>query len=181
MKGRVLRVLPLLVMAISVIVICLLVTRPASTFIETNLAGQAPTILAAIATVMGVVIAITAALYAKMQVDLSREAAVKALYREQLRLTFDNPGLESWEAYTAAKAKRSAAADIDLKYKWFISHLLFSLEEILFVKPDDRIWRAVAKTQIGRHREYFLIPEVFERVRRHYSPQVLALVEEVRA
>jgi hypothetical protein len=75
-----------------------------------------------------------------------REATAKSLYRDYLKLAFENPTL----AIPGSENKKLIEQD---DYRWFVSILLNACDEILYCIDDD-IWRTVVATELRYHTLY---------------------------
>ena len=158
-----------------------LLVEPASLLRGAN--HDAAQVLAGVATALGVMIAIVAAAYAKGQVDANREAAAKSIYREYLSAAFANAEYSSDESFDAfLRQPHDPPLNrpiINEKRRWYVAHMLFALEEILLNKPDDPVWRAIAKRQIGYHARYIAKSGLRDRMAKLYHPLICDLVDEV--
>ncbi len=75
-----------------------------------------------------------------------REATAKDLYRDYLRLAFENPKLAVPDPEDEKLIQQE-------KYRWFASILLNACDEILYCIDDD-VWRSVIITELGYHTSY---------------------------
>jgi hypothetical protein len=118
-----------------------------------------------IATVAMGIAAVAALIYAHLQISDSRKGERRAnaneLWRETLRLAFDNPKLSDpslaladfdYEAMTIDGSKETFQ-----KYELFVDTVLNASEEILQVLPTPE-WDATVRIQLRQHREYLLSP-----------------------
>lgn len=48
----------------------------------------------------------------------------------------------------------SKLAEEEEKYRWFVSYMLFSAEQVFDAFPDDMSWQAALKDQICHHEEF---------------------------
>ncbi len=166
----------------SAVGLLVLMKDPAGAILSDSANLVAAQTIAAMATALGVLIAISAAVYTKMQIDISREAAAKSIYREYLRMAFENSQYSSWESYSSSTPKNAIEArEHDLKYRWFVAHMLFALEEILMKVSNGGIWLRVAVGQISYHIEYFDSEVMQSRLERFYAPCIQRAVALARA
>ena len=116
-----------------------------------------------LATVAMGIAAVAALIYAHLQISDSRKGEHRAnaneLWRETLRLAFDNPKLSDpslalaefdYDAMTIDGSKETFQ-----KYELFVDTVLNASEEILQVLPT-REWDASVRIQLRQHREYLL-------------------------
>ncbi len=116
-----------------------------------------------LATVAMGIAAVAALIYAHLQISDSRKGEHRAnaneLWRETLRLAFDNPKLSDpslalaeydYDAMTIDGSKETFQ-----KYELFVDTVLNASEEILQVLPT-REWDASVRIQLWQHREYLL-------------------------
>ncbi len=114
-----------------------------------------------LATVMMAAAAVVALVYAHLSITESRVAERRAnaneLWREILRLAFENPKLSD---PTLGLAKFDYAAktidgnpELFQKYEMFVDTVLNASEEILTVSPSKE-WKASVRIQLLPHRAY---------------------------
>jgi hypothetical protein len=116
-----------------------------------------------LATVAMGIAAVAALIYAHLQISDSRKGEHRAnaneLWRETLRLAFDNPKLSDpslalaeydYDAMTIDGSKETFQ-----KYELFVDTVLNASEEILQVLPTKE-WDASVRIQLWQHREYLL-------------------------
>jgi len=131
--------------------------------------------LAKVAPIFTPVVATAALLVAWRQLRLNRlnqrETTAKATWREYLKLAFEHPKLASGKVSTMSEAEYA-------HYEWFVGHLLWGVEEILFFSKRDPIWEENIRQQLLFHRHYFRSNSEFrEKELKSYSPAVQTLVE----
>ncbi len=142
-----------------------------------------------IGTLSNVVMALAAVgalVYAHLQIGEGRRAERRAdaneLWRETLRLGFENPKLSDptlnladfdYVALTIDGSKETFQ-----KYELFVDTILNASEEILDVSPT-REWRAAVRIQLKQHRAYLLSGH-FESsgYLEQYTPKFRAFMEE---
>ena len=118
---------------------------------------------ATLATVAMGIAAVAALIYAHLQIADSRKGEHRAnaneLWRETLRLAFDNPKLSN---PTLALAKFNydemtidGSKETFQKYELFVDTVLNASEEILQVLPTKE-WNAAVRIQLRQHRAYLL-------------------------
>ncbi|MEX2165427.1 MAG: hypothetical protein WD852_00155 [Methyloceanibacter sp.] len=120
---------------------------------------------ATLATIAMGAAAIVALIYAHLQISDSRKAERRAnaneLWRETLRLAFDNPKLSDPSLNTTAFDYENLTIDGDpelfQKYEMFVDTILNASEEILEGSPTPE-WNAAVRMQLKLHREYLRSP-----------------------
>jgi len=115
---------------------------------------------------------------ARRQLKLSRlsqrETTAKSTWREYLKLAFECPKL------AAGGPINSMSTDELRKYRWFVAHLLWAVEEVMFFARKDQIWRENIRLQMLNHRDYFRRDEAFQRALGGYSKDVRDLVQQAK-
>jgi len=114
-------------------------------------------------TLVMAVAAIAALIYAHLQIAESRKAEHLAnaneLWRETLRLAFDNPKLSDPTLRLADfdYDNRTIDGSVELfqKYELYVDTILNASEEILGVAPTKE-WQASVRIQLRPHRDYLL-------------------------
>jgi hypothetical protein len=109
--------------------------------------------------------AIIALIYAHVQISDGRKAERRAnaneLWRETLRLAFDNPKLSDPSLTTTAFDYENLTIDGDpelfQKYEMYVDTVLNASEEILEGLPTPE-WNAAVRMQLKLHRNYLLSP-----------------------
>jgi hypothetical protein len=114
-----------------------------------------------IGTLVMAAAAVIALIYAHLSITESRQAERRAnaneLWRETLRLAFDNPKLSDptlhltdfdYEALTIDGSK-----ELFQKYELFVDNVLYASEEILNVSPT-REWERAVQMQLRSHHAY---------------------------
>jgi len=118
-----------------------------------------------LATIVMAVAAIAALIYAHLSISESRNAERRAnaneLWRETLRLAFDNPKLSDPTLKLADfdYEERTIDGSIELfqKYELYVDTILNASEEILEVSPTKE-WDAAVRIQLKPHRDYLQTP-----------------------
>jgi hypothetical protein len=138
-------------------------------------------------TVLMAAAAVAALIYAHLQISEGRAAEHRAnaneLWRETLRLAFDNPKLSDpslkladfdYEALTVDGSKEAFQ-----KYELFVDTVLNASEEILHVLPTKE-WDAAVRIQLKQHRGYLLSPHFRNSgYLAQYTPRFRAYMDEV--
>jgi len=131
--------------------------------------------------------AVVALIYAHLQISDSRKGEHRAnaneLWRETLRLAFDNPKLSD---PTLALAEFDyVAMTIDgsketfQKYELFVDTVLNASEEILQVLPTKQ-WDAAVRIQLKQHRAYLLSSHFRSSgYLEQYTPRFRAFMDKV--
>jgi hypothetical protein len=130
--------------------------------------------------------ALAALVYAHLQIGEGRRAERRAdaneLWRETLRLGFDNPKLSDPSLNLAdfdyVARTVDGSQETFQKYELFVDTILNASEEILDVSPTKE-WRAAVRIQLRQHRAY-LLSEHFEHsgYLEQYTPKVRAFMAE---
>lgn len=116
-----------------------------------------------LATLIMAVAAIAALIYAHLQIAENKRAERRGnaneLWRETLRLAFDNPKLSDPTLKLAQfdYEERTIDGSIELfqKYELYVDTILNASEEILEVSPTKE-WDAAVRIQLKPHRDYLL-------------------------
>ncbi len=130
--------------------------------------------------------ALAALVYAHLQIGEGRRAERRAdaneLWRETLRLGFDNPKLSDPSLNLAdfdyVARTVDGSQETFQKYELFVDTILNASEEILDVSPTKE-WRAAVRIQLRQHRAY-LLSEHFEHsgYLEQYTPKFRAFMAE---
>jgi hypothetical protein len=107
--------------------------------------------------------AIAALIYAHLQISENRRAERRAnaneLWREYLRLAFDNPKLSDptlkLAEFNYDDLTIDGSPEMFQKYELFVDTVLNASEEILEVLPSKE-WDAAVRIQLRLHRDYLL-------------------------
>ena len=118
-----------------------------------------------IANIVMAIAAIAALIYAHLQIGENKRAEHRAnaneLWRETLRLAFDNPKLSDPTLKLAEfdYEERTIDGSIELfqKYELYVDTILNASEEILEVSPTTE-WDVAVRIQLKPHRDYLLSP-----------------------
>jgi len=142
-----------------------------------------------IGTLSNVVMALAAVgalVYAHLQIGEGRRAERRAdaneLWRETLRLGFDNPKLSdptlNLADFDYVKLAIDGSKETFQKYELFVDTILNASEEILDVSPTPE-WRAAVRIQLRQHRAY-LLSDHFENsgYLEQYTPKFRAFMSE---
>jgi hypothetical protein len=116
-----------------------------------------------IGTVVMAGAAVIALIYAHVQISDGRKGERRAnaneLWRETLRLAFDNPKLSDPALNTTSFDYENLTIDGDpelfQKYEMFVDTILNASEEILEGQPTPE-WYAAVRMQLKLHRDYLL-------------------------
>jgi hypothetical protein len=138
-------------------------------------------------TVVMAIAAVAALIYAHLQIADSRNAEHLAnaneLWRETLRLAFDNPKLSDPTLRLADfdYDNRTIDGSVELfqKYELYVDTILNASEEILGVAPTKE-WQASGRIQLRPHRDYLLSPHLRNSgYLEQYTASFRAFVDEV--
>ena len=130
--------------------------------------------------------AIAALIYAHLQISENRRAERRGnaneLWREYLRLAFDNPKLSdptldladfNYEALTI-----DGSPEMFQKYELFVDTILNASEEILEVSPT-REWDTAVRIQLKLHRSYLRSPHFLKSgYLEQYTPKFRAFLQD---
>jgi hypothetical protein len=140
-----------------------------------------------LATVAMGIAAIAALVYAHLQISDGRKAERRAnaneLWRETLRLAFENPKLSDPSLGTTAFDYVNLTIDNDpeffQKYEMYVDTVLNASEEILAGLPTPE-WDAAVRLQLKLHRQYLLSPHFRESgYLAQYTPEFRAYMDSV--
>jgi hypothetical protein len=109
--------------------------------------------------------AVVALIYAHLQISenrrTAREANANELWRETLRLGFDNPKLSDPSLKLAdfdyEKLTVDGSRELFQKYEIYVDTLLNASDEILEIAPTGP-WKISVRIQLRPHRDYLLSP-----------------------
>ena len=110
--------------------------------------------LGGLATVVIAVVAIVTAINA---VNSQREATAKEIYRDYLKLAFDNPELANPRGFD-----NPSNLNQNERYRWFVAFMLNSCDEIARSKSKDKGWRKTIIEDLRFHKVYLKSPEFDE-------------------
>jgi hypothetical protein len=118
--------------------------------------------LAAVATAIAAIVAL---LYAHLQITegrrAERETNANELWRETLRLGFDNPKLSDPSLKLADfdydKLTIDGSRELFQQYEIYVDTLLNASDEILEISPTEE-WKTSIRIQLLPHRDYLLSP-----------------------
>ncbi|PSX21514.1 hypothetical protein C0W52_09370 [Photobacterium kishitanii] len=80
----------------------------------------------------------------------SRRTTAYSAYQEYLKLCFENHEL----SYGDESVIRNNKGEINPQYPWFISHMLFTFEQILETDKNDKEWKIAITSQLENHKWY---------------------------
>jgi hypothetical protein len=142
---------------------------------------------ATLATIAMGIAAIVALVYAHLQITDSRKAERRAnaneLWRETLRLAFDNPRLSDPSLKTTKfdyeKLTIDGNPELFQKYEMFVDTVLNASEDILEGLPTPE-WYAAVRLQLRTHRDYLLSPHFRQSgYLAQYTPKFRAYMDQV--
>ncbi|WP_187672869.1 hypothetical protein [Zestomonas carbonaria] len=115
-------------------------------------------VISALANSVMALMAVLAGAYAWWQVKANREAqqeaTAKGIYSNYLHLAFKYPEFSNGIDLRMLSDEDNNQKDLIKKYKWFVSIMLTSCEEIWMLVLNDDLWKASLKTQIGYHANF---------------------------
>lgn len=139
-----------------------------------------------LATIAMGVAAVVALIYAHLQISdarrTERRANANELWRETLRLAFDNPKLSDPSLNTTNFDYKTLTIDGDpelfQKYEMFVDTVLNASEEILEGSPTPE-WDAAVRLQLKLHRDYLLSPHFQDSgYLAQYTPKFRAFMQD---
>ena len=137
-------------------------------------------------TVVMAAAAIAALIYAHLQISENRRAERRGnaneLWRETLRLAFDNPKLSDptlkLAEFNYEELTIDGSQELFQKYELFVDTVLNASEEILEVLPT-REWDAAVRIQLRLHRAYLLSPHFLKSgYLEQYTPKFRAFMHK---
>jgi hypothetical protein len=109
-----------------------------------------------------------------------RNAKAKELYLAQCDVALAHPRLsDPVELDMGAQTMGGSKQEFE-RYEWYVARLVYTLDECLKLCPKGE-WEAVAKTQLGAHREYFN-SDYYARqdYLQHYSPRMRMMIVQLK-
>ncbi|MBB1428912.1 hypothetical protein [Pseudoalteromonas sp. SG43-4] len=129
-----------------------------------------------VATISSSITALIAVFFIIFQIKSSNKnnkmVTAHTTYNGYLKLCFDNPYY--------AKGINEKSDNVDVRYeqyKWFVSSMLFSFEEILAVYPNDKRWFFALESQLERHRNFLKNSSSVKRG--EWSKPLTSLLEKI--
>ncbi|MGI2198599.1 hypothetical protein [Shewanella baltica] len=102
----------------------------------------------------------------------SRRATAYAAYDNYLKLCLDN---QSFAMGTESEIKNDDKNY--LKYKWFVTNMLFAFEQVLEVCKDDPTWEKTVTSQLRRHKWHLEHSKSVQR--KEWSEKLIDLILKV--
>ena len=125
--------------------------------------------LGGLATVGTLIVALCALRFAREQIseakNTQREATAKDIYRDYLKLTFENPKFANPAEFIGeadGNWKRKGEWNKDERYRWFVAFMLNSCDEIARSKQGDKNWRTTIHMDLKAHFDYLESPQFEE-------------------
>jgi hypothetical protein len=103
----------------------------------------------ALGAVVIAVVSVWAATIAKNAINAQHEATAKDIYRDYLKLAFDNPEFANPHAFD-----NPSDLNKNEKYRWFVAFMLNSCDEIARSKSRDKGWRKTILEDLRFHKDY---------------------------
>jgi hypothetical protein len=109
-----------------------------------------------------------------------RNAKAKELYLAQCDVALAHPRLsDPVDLDMGAQTMGGSKQEFE-RYEWYVARLVYTLDECLRLCPDAQ-WDAVAKTQLGAHREYFNSDHYARQdYLQHYSPRMRMMIVQLK-
>jgi|SRR5580704_8872794 hypothetical protein len=142
--------------------------------------------LGGLATVGTLIVALCALKFAREQIseakNSQREATAKDIYRDYLELAFNNPKFANPAEFINGAGgdgwKQKGEWNKDERYRWFVSFMLNSCDEIAQSKPGDESWRKTIFLDLQYHQDYLKSPQFVEDGGWNlYSPELKNIVD----
>ena len=140
----------------------------------------------AVCNILVAVAAVAALLYAHLQISegrfADRQAEANELWRETVRLGFENPKLSNPSLKLADFDYLNLTVDGSRetfeKYELFVDTILNASESIMEVLPNKQ-WEATVASELNQHRD-FLLSEHFRDsgYQKQYTPKFLAFLRK---
>jgi hypothetical protein len=114
---------------------------------------------------------------------VSNSIAALESHKDYIRLCLDHPELSSSTLMKAYLKIDSFSGILDVltpdseRALWFMSYVLFAMEQSIISVPGDKFWRTNIEDQLGYHSE--LLEEVWGIWRSHYTPEMDQVVTSV--
>jgi len=129
---------------------------------NTSIQGTAANI-AQVVSILSIIIAFAALVYAKGQIEAARELQrrtyARDIYRDYLKVAFENPILadptDSLQEFNYKELKIGSSRELFAKYEWYLSFVLEACEQLRRL-PADEGWEDTVRFQIGYHYEWLL-------------------------
>jgi hypothetical protein len=140
-----------------------------------------------LATLVTALAAVVALLYAHLQITegrkAEREANANELWRETLRLGFDNPKLSDPSLRLAdfdyEKLTIDGRRELFQQYEIYVDTVLNASDEILEISPT-KDWKTSLRIQLLPHRDYLLSPHFKQSgYLDQYGPTLHAFLDEI--
>jgi hypothetical protein len=132
-------------------------------------------ILAKISTVLAVIVALLAARIAYKQfvssIKETRNATAYSIYHQYLTLCLDKPQLSS-----GMQKPHQHSVEYD-KYRWFVSSMLFTFEQILDTQKDDPKWIKTITSQLKIHKHFLATSRTVRD--KEWDEQLQTIIDDV--
>jgi hypothetical protein len=113
-------------------------------------AGNTSQKVSAIAAAVSLCVALGAIWFVWQQILNSRETTARQFFRQHLELAIQNPTFSSPDYQAIEKDGAATLA----QYGFFVEHLLFTCDEILWAFAGDLDWRAACVSHVTPHAAY---------------------------
>ncbi|HBR6853062.1 TPA: hypothetical protein ACXNZR_003080 [Klebsiella aerogenes] len=130
--------------------------------------SNAATCIAAIFAVVAVIVAYS---QLKSGRDEGRKNTAYGIYQQYLSLCIANPH------FADGMAKPKEKTSVYGQYRWFVSSMLFSFEQILDTQKNDIQWIDTIKSQLSLHKEILRISRTVKN--KEWSTELNKIIEEV--
>ena len=120
----------------------------------TSIGDDATVAIAVIAAITAFVTA-WAAINAR---NAQREATAKDIYRDYLKLAFQNPKF----ANPTSGSENGDDLNKNEEYRWFVAFMMNSCDEIARTKSKDKSWRKTLRHDLRVHGDYLKSPQFVE-------------------
>lgn len=131
----------------------------------------------AVSSFFTLAVAFSAAFVAYDQLNESKLASAKSIYKDYISLAFANPNFSA-ASYPIESPKFESfkpGSEEYEKYEYFVGFLLYSVESILPLVGDDENWYSTLSDQLMYHALYLKSGKANIE---NYSPQIDSIVNE---
>jgi hypothetical protein len=136
--------------------------------------GNASQKASAMAAILSFCIAFVAVVFVWRQIEnnrqITRETTARQIFRQHLELAINKPQL--------ALPPSNPDEQHRTQYEFFVTHLLFTCEEIVAAFPGDQGWKGGCASQMKDHKTYICTSVVTETLE-HYSDPMQILIKSI--
>lgn len=103
--------------------------------------------------------------------DETRSATAHSLYHQYLNLCIEKPN------FANGMDKPEGRCEEYGKYRWFVSSMLFTFEQILETKATDDKWQRTIKSQLLTHKEFLACSRTVRE--REWNDELQAIIDHI--